>query len=72
MKKSKNLRVCVNYVKPCPLANKCDNCKHRAMKITYVDGEKQTVIKCRKGNDTEGEKSKCFECSSEGYRCKTE
>ncbi|MCM1297622.1 MAG: hypothetical protein NC311_18950 [Muribaculaceae bacterium] len=72
MKNKKNLRVCANYGKPCPLANKCDNCRNRLMKFVFVDGVKQTIIKCKKGNDTEGEKSKCFDCASEGYRCKTE
>lgn len=72
-KKRTTLRICTNYAKPCPLANRCDNCKHRAMRRVLDKDTQQygTAIACKKGYDPAGDKSKCFECASEGYRCKT-
>ncbi len=64
----KQQRICENYAKPCPLANRCDNCKKRVMHKTPHGVE----IRCRDRNDVNGDTSKCFVCTSEGLRCKEE
>lgn len=64
----KQQRICENYAKPCPLANRCDNCKKRVMHKTPHGIE----IRCRDRNDVNGDTSKCFVCTSEGLRCKEE
>lgn len=68
-KKKRERRICTNYAKECPIANRCANCKNRLM-LHAPNGNFE--IKCKKKNDTDGDTSKCFECSSEGFRCKTE
>lgn len=62
--KRKNQRVCVNYARPCSLAGRCANCKHRAMRR---DG-----IGCKLGHDVNGNTDLCFVCTSEGVRCKND
>lgn len=64
-KKYKNQRVCVNYARPCSLAGRCANCKHRAMRR---DGS----IACKLGHDVNGNTDHCFVCTSEGSRCKND
>lgn len=64
----KQQRICENYAKPCPLANRCDNCKKRVMHKTPHGVE----IRCRDHNDVNGDTRKCFVCTSEGLRCKEE
>lgn len=62
----KQQSICENYAKPCPLANRCDNCKKRVMHKTPHGVE----IRCRDRNDVNGDTRKCFVCTSEGLRCK--
>lgn len=73
MKKTNNERMCGNYFKICPIANKCDNCKSRIMRsVRGQNGEIKFSIHCKKKNDVNGDHSKCFECRAEGYRCKAD
>lgn len=76
-KKYKNLRICANYARPCVFANKCESCKHRAMKPVKQDGKTiLKVVKCKLGYDimaSPSEKEKCFFCTSEGTeKCKSD
>lgn len=73
MKKNNPERICANYAKPCPIANKCDNCANRFVKWKFnPDTKKRETIGmgCKKGLQTDGDKRKCFTCTMEGHRCK--
>lgn len=72
MSKKKNLRICNNYAKPCPLANTCENCKYREMGTRKgIFGLKGCKLGYEIDKPIEG-KSKCFFCEKEGIRCKGE
>lgn len=62
-KKHKDWATCNNYLKPCPIALKCANCKNRGFRRS--DGS----IYCRAGNDEAGDRTKCFICGDES-KCK--
>ena len=73
--KYKNLRICANYARPCSFANKCESCKHRAMKLKKEYGKTfLKLIGCKAGYDIEAtaeQKEKCFFCTAEGTeKCK--
>ena len=73
--KYKNLRICANYARPCSFANKCESCKHRAMKPKKENGKTfLKLIGCKAGHDIEAaaeQKEKCFFCTAEGTeKCK--
>ena len=75
MKKRNPERICANYAKFCPIANRCDNCAHRAVKWKYnpITKKRETVgLGCKKGYPTDGDKRNCFKCTMEGHRCKND
>lgn len=59
--------VCNNYLKICPMAGKCDNCRNRALRPNKYTGKAELV--CRKNNDINGDHYACFVCSEES-KCK--
>lgn len=56
---------CNDYLRPCPTAQKCDNCKNRGFRIR--DGVAQ--VYCKTQGNIEGDHFACFVCNM-GTKCR--